>query len=89
MAEELARIVERLQLGESLEVADAQLSHVGHGLRGRLCLQLFVELLHLAPCVDAVVVDDSCHLHVRIKQVIPFYFGVLFFFFFGAVGFFD
>ena len=87
--EELARVVERLQLGESLEVADAQLGHVGHGLRGRLCLQQFVELLHLAPCVDAVVIDDGCHLHVRIKQVIPFYFGVLFFFFFGAVGFFD
>ena len=56
LAEKLPRVVERLQLGECLKIADAQFCHFGYSLCGGLCLQQFVELLHLSPCVDAVVV---------------------------------
>ncbi len=90
-AEKTPRVVERPKLGECLKIADAQLGHIGHGLCGGLRLQQFVELLHLAPCIDAVVVDDRCHLHVGIVKVCPVYLGVLFFFgdrlFFSVAGF--
>ena len=82
LAEEFTCIVECLQLGECLKIANAQLGHVGYGLCSGLCLQQFVELLHLAPGIDAVVVDNSCHLYVCIIKIIPVYFRVLFFFFF-------
>lgn len=56
LAEKLPRVVERLQLGECLKIADAQFCHFGYSLCGGLCLQQFVELLHFSPCIDAVVV---------------------------------
>ena len=87
LAEEFTCIVECLQLGECLKIANAQLGHVGYGLCSGLCLQQFVELLHLAPGIDAVVVDNSCHLYVCIIKIIPVYFRVLFFFFFGEADF--
>mgnify|MGYP007102181903 CR=1 FL=1 len=88
LAEELARVVERLQLGECLKITNAQFCHISYCLCITLFLQQFVELLHLAPGVDAVVINDGCHLHVRISKVFPVYFRVLFFFFFGVAGFF-
>ena len=39
-AEELTCIVERLQLGKCLKIADAQFCHFCYGLCGGLCLQL-------------------------------------------------
>ena len=87
-AQELSAIVERLQLGEGLEVTYAQFGHIGHSLCGGLCIQLFVELLHLAPSVDAVVVENCCNLHIGIGKIIPIYLGVFFFFFFGVEDFF-
>ena len=87
LAEEFTRVIEGLQLGECLKIAYAQLGHVGHGLRCRLYLQQFVELLHLAPGIDAVVIENGSHLYVRIIEVVPIYFGVFFFFFFGEADF--
>ncbi len=90
-AEEPACVVERPQLGKSLIVANPQLCHICYLLRGRDLIKHFVELLHLPPSVDAVVVDDGCHLHVGIIEVGPVYFRVLFFFgdrlFFSVAGF--
>ena len=88
LAEKLARVVERLQLGECLKITYAQFCHISYCLRITLFLQQFVELLHLAISVDAVVIENCCHLHVRISKVFPVYFRVLFFFFFGVAGFF-
>ena len=66
-AEKLSRVVERLQLGECLKIADAQFCHFGYGLCGGLCLQLFVELLHFSPRIDAIVIDNSSHLNIHIE----------------------
>ena len=68
---ETARIVERTQLVERLEVPDAEF---GQFLDCRLCrflIQLLVELRHTPPRVDAVVVEDGRRLNVGIRQVQP------------------
>ena len=88
-AEELACVVERLQLAECLKIANAQFCHFCYRFCGGLCLQQFVELLHFAPCVDAVIINDCRHLHIDIIKILPVYFGVFFFFFFEEVFFFS
>ena len=46
LAEKFARVVERLQLGKSLIVANPQFCHICYLLRGRRFIKHFVELLH-------------------------------------------
>ena len=69
--EPLAIVVERLQLVEALEVADAQLGKFGDGCCSGLGFDGFIEFLHAPPCVHSVVVDDGCELGVAVVEVLP------------------
>ena len=76
--EELPSVVERLQLVECLQIADAQLHHVHDVTPRRLLVQAFVELLHLLPSDHTIVVDKCGHLYLRIEEIIPVYLRVFF-----------
>lgn len=91
LIQELAGIVVSLQFIECLKVADAEFCHGSYIVRLRFLIKEFVEFLHFAPGVDAVVIDDGCHLHVLIIEVIPvdvriFLFFLDYFFFESSPG---
>ena len=78
--EELARVIERTQLVECLEVSDAEFSQFLNCCFRRFLIQLLVELRHTPPCIDAVVVEDGRRLNVWIRQVQPVDLRVFYFF---------
>lgn len=91
LIQKLAGIVVRLQFVECLKITDAEFRHGSHIIRLRFLVQEFVEFLHLAPCIDAVVIDDGCRLHVLVIEVIPvdvriFLFLLNYFFFESSPG---
>lgn len=87
--EKLSCIIVRLELGEALQVANAELCHLGNIALRRFLIQGFVELRHLAPGIDTVVVQHRGSLNVLIEEVSPIYIRIfllfLDYFFFDSV----
>ena len=71
LEQEIASVVERLQFGKRLKIPYPEFGHSGHSLWSGAFFKQFVELLHFAPGVDAVIVDYGCCLHIDIHEVVP------------------
>ena len=74
----LPSVVERLQLFKRQKIPNTELCHISDSSFSRVLVQLLVELLHLFPAYDSVVVEDRGRLDLRDREVVPIDFGVLF-----------
>jgi hypothetical protein len=76
--EKLPSVVERLQLIECLQIPDTKFYHVHDITLRRFLIQTFVELLHLFPCNNTIIINECCYLDLRVEEVVPVDLRVLF-----------